>query len=250
MTSSAAFAPRSQLRRQSGFTLTELLVVVAVIGILAAMLLPALAGAKRKANSTKCLNHLRQIELALTMYANDHEGQYPPRRNPPSGWPWALLSYYQNIVVMTCPSDSFTPLNGMKVITSDPTNQLMYRRSFLINGFNDYFKTTLNPDDYAKHKRRQWPYGMRENAIPITSETITFGEKRTGSHHVHMDFDQGKAGNDVEEVAQKRHTSGANYGFADGSVRFLKYGTATYPQNLWAVVDEWRNAGVKAPGIQ
>ena len=59
------------------FTLVELLVVIAVIGILAGILLPALARAKSRGNSAYCLNNLRQFGLALQMYAGDHDDALP-----------------------------------------------------------------------------------------------------------------------------------------------------------------------------
>jgi len=71
--------------RSRGFTLIELLVVIAIIGVLAGLLLPALSRARENARKVQCLNNLKQIALAVLVYADDHDGLLPPYHDPLGG---------------------------------------------------------------------------------------------------------------------------------------------------------------------
>src|SRR2546425_730052 len=128
-----------RLEAARGFTLIELLVVIAIIAILAAMLLPALAKAKAKAQRTQCLSNKHQITLACTMYNNDWQEYLVPNAPVSAsqgaasvGWcpgsenwftsPWninteayktnCLGPYVGNVQVYKCPGDNIPSDNG------------------------------------------------------------------------------------------------------------------------------------------
>jgi prepilin-type N-terminal cleavage/methylation domain-containing protein len=89
------FVFRGKRAKTRGFTLIELLVVIAIIAILAAMLLPALAKAKEKAQRIVCVNDLKQWGLAQIMYIDDNNQTYPTTKIP-DGTPGAASGYNED----------------------------------------------------------------------------------------------------------------------------------------------------------
>ncbi len=96
--------------RETFFTLTELLTVIAACLILAAMLLPAVANAQRKAHKISCNSNLHQLHFAFMLYAADNENLMPPYiRNSTYGhagtnWARYTSEYYPDIRILKCPA--------------------------------------------------------------------------------------------------------------------------------------------------
>jgi len=250
----------SQASRRSAFTLIELLVVIAIIAILAGMLLPSLGKAKGAAQRIACVNQVRQLGLASTLYAGDFGGEFP-ERSTAARWPQRLLPYFKSVKILACPSDlgrdagtgqwGNRPASGITdtnlVADSAP-------RSYIINGWNDYFAQEMGGTfDLNAIVGKT----VRDTAIREPSETVVFGEKLYAVGHFYMDFLEGRLGNDVEVLNHSVHGAaskgdkggkggGSNFAFADGSVRFLRHGRSLSPINLWALTERWRTNAINS----
>jgi prepilin-type N-terminal cleavage/methylation domain-containing protein/prepilin-type processing-associated H-X9-DG protein len=146
-----------------GFTLIELLVVIAIIAILAAMLLPALASAKRRAQELKCKSNLKQIDLGLFMYLNDYKAI--ARDNTTGNWVPSLDSVQKGVLAA-----AYCPLAT--------TNN----RGFIANGNSALGNATIpwigndgKPADSASYFLNAWMYMPDANVKGYVQQQTTVG---------------------------------------------------------------------------
>ena len=221
----------NRTRKSTGFTLIELLVVIAIIAILAAMLLPALAKAKQKAQSAFCQNSERQLVLAMLMYA-DENNEYVPRGDDPLWW---------------------------KVLTTQ----------LGVNSTNDFAKIGVfrcpsypNKDALICYVANAWQFSSplditgsqvvgpsKINAITSTSRTVYFADYENGTGYpeitnvlqsglniqyqdvyspTHLPYSPPSPTgapqilNTTRRISAARHGNGCTLGFFDGHVEFRK----------------------------
>lgn len=266
------------VKRSRGFTLLELLAVIATIGVLAALLLPALSAARAKGRSTVCLNHLRQVGLALEMYVSDNHAYPPALSGDPPFRPWADRLAQYNPISWTnaaCQCPTFIAEGGTVTWQPPPPGggPLKLSSSYAYNarGMLGYGAVTNNNVFYQTGVGR--PLGLNdfnlavpENRIAAPSEMYEVGDTRA-FRAPHLDngaFFEARMWMypwqlmerhvfaEITEAAPP-HAEGYNLLFVDGHVNLVKRRDYLYPPRtaqhwnrdhqahpeMWAPTSDW-----------
>ncbi len=241
-------------KTDSAFTLVELLVVIAVIGILAALLLPVLASARAKSRAIACLNNLRQVSLASMLYAGDANDRMPYNLGTAEikqavaqdqyvNWTspimsWEVDSDNTNTIVLTkggigsylgrqagvyrCPSDNVVSDLQAEVGWSRRVRSLSM--NMMVGDAGEFTRTGANVNNpyYQQY--------FKATQIPQPTEIFVFIEEHPDSLNDGYFLDQPES-NRWMDLPASWHNGGANLTFADGH----------------AVAHKWRFASTRPP---
>lgn len=188
------------MKLKHGFTLTELLIVIGIIAVVAAIVLPVSVSARRKSQATACINNMHQLAIAIQMYCSDHDDRFPDDET------WRHWNSFSKSKVPSCPSATM------------PAN-MQYLEIVGVPGYN--INNALMTDFDPPHDTN----GLSKVSYP--SATVMFCEQAVNENGGFSVVANGcqvvrSCSGITGERGFLRHFGGAHYAFVDGHVKWYR----------------------------
>jgi prepilin-type N-terminal cleavage/methylation domain-containing protein/prepilin-type processing-associated H-X9-DG protein len=230
---------------RSAMTLVELLVVMAIIGVLIAMLLPAVQVARGTARAASCKNNMRQIGLAILQFCDSHKGRFPDWDHTGDGsmsWVYTVAGHLEKVdEIRLCPDDFLLFERRYMKSTSYVINDYLVEKNVpgAIRNLNKLQATSRTIVMFEVCDRRHTPK-PDPHQYDAATDTYIYAVSKYDHTHSSQWFSQLNKDLGIVDQAVKldiqpdRHFDAANYLYADGHVDVISAAT----------IDEWIAAGI------
>lgn len=253
----------TQAPSRRGYTLLELIVVLAIIIVAAVIFMPLPNRSPEISRKSACQNNLKQIVLAFKQYQHDFDERYPlvavtdattKEGVPPYGWADAVQPYIRNTQVYQCPSDDSDGLADGDPTASANYTDYWYNANFIVR---------------SRNKAEVVIYtGVKESYLGSPSQTVIAGEggSPTGAPTGNARFNQCGDGTSINGRNRvcgplttlfassalaifpnaKIHLDGANFAYADGHVKWLRGNNASQSAQILSNAATHKSIGGKS----